>query len=106
MAVDSLTKTLEANVAQVRWLKILIHGQEVDTLAGHLDLTRTFLVNAKAAPITAVGAPATDSAKPAAQAPPTASGKTAASATASQMPSGPQQKLTPATPHRQTDAAC
>jgi hypothetical protein len=95
MAVDSLTKTLEANVAQVRWLKILIHGQEVDTLAGHLDLTRTFLVNAKAAPITAVDAPATDSAKPAAQA---ASGKTAASATASQMPSGPQQKLTPATP--------
>jgi hypothetical protein len=98
MAVDSLTKTLEANVAQVRWLKILIHGPEVDTLAGHLDLTRTFLVNAKAAPITAVGAPATDSAKPAAQAPPTASGKTAASATASQMPSGSQQKLTPATP--------
>jgi hypothetical protein len=37
MAVDSLTRTLEANVPQVRWLKILIHGQEVDTLAGHLD---------------------------------------------------------------------
>jgi hypothetical protein len=53
MAVDSITKTLEANVAQVRWLKILIHGQELDTLAGHLDLTRTFLVNAKAAPMSA-----------------------------------------------------
>jgi hypothetical protein len=51
MVVDSIMKTLEANVAQVRWLKILVHGQEVDTLAGHLDLTRTFLVNAKAAPI-------------------------------------------------------
>jgi hypothetical protein len=51
MAVDSITKTLEANVPQLRWLKILIHGQEVDTLAGHLDLTRTFLVNAKAAPM-------------------------------------------------------
>jgi hypothetical protein len=48
MAVDSIAKTLEANVPQVKWLKILIHGQEVDTLAGHLDLTRTFLVNAKA----------------------------------------------------------
>src|SRR5580698_1534004 len=48
MAVDSISKTLEANVPQVKWLKILIHGQEVDTLAGHLDLTRTFLVNAKA----------------------------------------------------------
>jgi hypothetical protein len=51
MAVDSITKTLEANVPQVHWLKILIHGQEVDTLAGHLDLTRTFLVNAKPAPM-------------------------------------------------------
>jgi len=36
---------LEANVPQVRRLKILIHGQEMDTLAGHLDLTQTFLVN-------------------------------------------------------------
>jgi hypothetical protein len=26
----------------VKRLKILIHGQEVDTLAGHLDLTGTF----------------------------------------------------------------
>src|ERR1700742_4280319 len=51
MAVDSIAKTLEANVPQVKWLKILIHGQEVDTLAGHLDHTRTFLVNAKATPM-------------------------------------------------------
>jgi len=57
MAVDSITKTLEANVPQVRWLKILIHGQEVDTLAGHLDLTRTFLVNAKATPMPPMIAP-------------------------------------------------
>jgi hypothetical protein len=45
LAVDSITRTLEANVPQVRRLKILIHGQEMDTLAGHLDLTQTFLVN-------------------------------------------------------------
>ena len=45
MAVDSITRTLEANVPQVQRLKILIHGQEMDTLAGHLDLTQTFLVN-------------------------------------------------------------
>jgi hypothetical protein len=32
-------------VPQVRRLKILIHGQEVETLAGHLDLTGTFIVN-------------------------------------------------------------
>jgi sporulation and spore germination protein len=46
LAVDSLTRTLEANVPQVKRLKILIHGQEVETLAGHVDLTGTFVVNA------------------------------------------------------------
>ena len=50
MAADSITKTLAANVPQVRRLKILIHGQEVETLAGHLDLNQTFVVNANAAP--------------------------------------------------------
>jgi len=48
-AVDSITRTLEANVPQVQRLKILIHGQEVDSLAGHLDLTQTFQVSTKAA---------------------------------------------------------
>jgi hypothetical protein len=43
--VNSITRTLEANVPQVQRLKILIHGQEVETLAGHLDLTGTFVVN-------------------------------------------------------------
>jgi hypothetical protein len=47
LAVDSIVRTLEANVPQVQRLKILIHGQEVETLAGHLDLTGTFIVNAK-----------------------------------------------------------
>ena len=47
LAVDSLTRTLEANVPRVQRLKILIHGQEMETLAGHLDLTGTFLVNTK-----------------------------------------------------------
>jgi Sporulation and spore germination len=47
LAVDSITRTLEANVPQVQRLKILIHGQEMDTLAGHLDLTQTFIVNTK-----------------------------------------------------------
>jgi sporulation and spore germination protein len=47
LAVDSITRTLEANVPQVRRLKILIHGQEAETLAGHLDLTQTFPVSSK-----------------------------------------------------------
>ena len=50
LAVDSITRTLEANVPQVQRLKILIHGQEVDTLAGHLDLKQTFQVSMKEAP--------------------------------------------------------
>lgn len=49
LAVDSITRTLESNVPQVQRLKILIHGQEVDTLAGHLDLTGMFGVATKPA---------------------------------------------------------
>jgi hypothetical protein len=39
LAVDSIARTLEANVPQIRRLKILIQGQEMDTVAGHVDLT-------------------------------------------------------------------
>lgn len=49
LAIDSITRTLQANVPQVQQLKILIHGQEVDTLAGHLDLTQIFAVSTKEA---------------------------------------------------------
>lgn len=49
LAIDSIARTLEANVPQVKRLKILIHGQEVDTLAGHVDLTQLFIVNTKGA---------------------------------------------------------
>jgi hypothetical protein len=45
MAVNSIVDTLAANVPQLRRLKILIHGQEVDTLAGHIDLTGFFALN-------------------------------------------------------------
>jgi spore germination protein GerM len=45
LAVDSITRTLEANVPQVRRLRILVHGQEVETLAGHLDLSQPFPVS-------------------------------------------------------------
>jgi spore germination protein GerM len=50
LAADSITNTLAANVPQIARLKILIHGQEVETLAGHLDLSGTFPVSAAAAP--------------------------------------------------------
>jgi hypothetical protein len=62
LAVDSIARTLEANVPQVQRLKILIHGQEVETLAGHLDLTGAFVVNTRPAQLPTkpvAGAPAT-----------------------------------------------
>ncbi len=45
LAVNSITQTLGASVPQIHRLKILLHGQEADTLAGHLDLTVFFPVN-------------------------------------------------------------
>ncbi|MGH9742889.1 MAG: GerMN domain-containing protein [Candidatus Acidiferrum sp.] len=51
MAIDSITRTLAADVPSVQRLKILIHGQEMETLAGHLDLTGTFLVSANGTPV-------------------------------------------------------
>jgi len=66
MAADSLTKTLEANVPQIRRLKILIHGQEVETLAGHLDLSQPFLVSTSSP----ASAPAPRDSAPAAGQPP------------------------------------
>jgi hypothetical protein len=97
MAVDSITKTLEVNVPQIRWVKILIHGQEVDTLAGHLDLTRTFLVNAKATPVPTRPTAAQESAVPT---PPmtNSSATPPAKTSATPKPTTPQ-KLTPTTPN-------
>jgi hypothetical protein len=55
MAVDSIARTLEDNVPGLHRLKLLIHGQEMDTLAGHVDLTGFFdlnpTANSSAAPL-------------------------------------------------------
>ena len=55
IAVNSIVQTLENNVSTLRRLKILIHGQEVDTLAGHVDLTSFFDLNPPVPPATAQG---------------------------------------------------
>lgn len=39
MALESIVRTLGANVPGIARLRILILGQEVETLAGHMDLT-------------------------------------------------------------------
>ncbi len=44
LAVQSITQTLGANVSGIHQLKILVHGQEAETLAGHLDLYGLFPV--------------------------------------------------------------
>jgi hypothetical protein len=48
IAVNSIARTLASNVPGLRRLKILIHGQEVETLAGNVDLTGFFDLNAAA----------------------------------------------------------
>ena len=82
-AVDSITRTLAANVPQIMRLKILIHGQEVETLAGHLDLMGPFVVNPR--PAQAAAAPQADP------------------LTSSSIPGAPP--LTPVSGSRQTYAA-
>lgn len=44
LAVQSIAQTLGANVSGIKQLKILVHGLEAETLAGHLDLYGLFPV--------------------------------------------------------------
>ena len=60
MAVDSIVRTLAANLSNVYRLKILIRGQEAETLAGHLDLSEFFTVPPQAPPQTPTAAVASE----------------------------------------------
>lgn len=42
LAVSSVAQTLGANVPSIKRLKILVHGHEAETLAGHIDLSGFF----------------------------------------------------------------
>jgi hypothetical protein len=57
LAVQSVAQTLGANVSGIKQLKILVHGQETDTLAGHLDLHGLFAVSSIAPTSTAPSLP-------------------------------------------------
>ena len=48
LAVDSMAQTLGANGTGIQKLKILIHGQDADTLAGHLDISGLFPISSAA----------------------------------------------------------
>ena len=70
LVVDSIAQTLGANVNLIRQLKILIHGQEAETLAGHLDLSGLFTVSsASAAALPVSQIPDTRQTKPATPSP-------------------------------------
>lgn len=42
LAVSSITQTLAANVPSIVRFRILVHGHEAETLAGHIDLSDFF----------------------------------------------------------------
>lgn len=50
LAVDSIARTLHASFPAAQRLRILVQGQEVDTLAGHVDLTAAFDLAEEASP--------------------------------------------------------
>jgi Sporulation and spore germination len=92
LAVDSIVQTLGANMTGIQRLKILIHGQEADTLAGHLDLSGFFPVPSpapEAAPaVPVVPSPATPAA-PAASTPGSGKSKPMGTAPSSSAPVKP-----------------
>lgn len=77
LALDAITRTLHAAVPQVRRLRILIDGQEAETLAGHVDLTGAFDLGQMTPNAPAAGATAPEQ-KPAAPATPPATAPPAA----------------------------
>ena len=50
MAVSSIAETLGANVPSITRLKILVHGHETQTIAGHIDISDFVDVRASASP--------------------------------------------------------
>ncbi len=99
LAVNSILRTLEANVPSLRRLKILIHGQEAETLAGHADLTGYFDLHS-VAPATPPAA-ASPSPPSASSAPPSSSPSAIQAASSSSQPpsssppSSPTQTASP-----------
>jgi hypothetical protein len=75
VAMNSIIRTLASNVPSLRRLKILVHGEEVETLAGHVDLTGFFDLN-PGAPLSgtaSAGSAASSGAESGAPPPPAAS---------------------------------
>ena len=56
LTIESICSTLRANLPQVAEVRFLVDGQPRATLAGHADLTRTYLTLETTSPDTAAGA--------------------------------------------------
>jgi hypothetical protein len=79
LAVQSIAQTLGANVTGIKQLKILVHGQETETLAGHFDLYGLFpVLSATPAAAPGVAVPTPSNSSPAAPAKPNQSPNTTA----------------------------
>jgi hypothetical protein len=103
MTVDSLVRTLAENVSAIHQLKIIVRGQETDTLAGHLDLTGYFPV-VPSAPSAQPVSQSTVATPSAAAAPaPAATNPTTTQTTAA--PALPEKAATPSTPVSPTPQA-
>jgi Sporulation and spore germination len=100
MAVDSIAHTLGANVPGISRLKILIHGQEADTLAGHVDLSVFFPVMAPVASPESDTAPTGGPASPisAASPPPISPSAISPSSASSSVSSRPAGAAAPPVP--------
>jgi len=61
----SMLGTLHANMPQITQVQFLVDGQQKQTLAGHADLTRTYLAGGDAPQPAEIGAPPTANAGPA-----------------------------------------
>jgi spore germination protein GerM len=57
LAIESIVQTLGANVPSITRLRILVHGHEAETLAGHIDLSDSFDLHASTASQRPVVAP-------------------------------------------------
>ena len=94
LALDAIVRTLHAAVPQIQRLRILIGGQEVETLAGHVDLGSPLDLSAlPSPPATPPPAPGGGTAAP-------AKSPAQAAAPAPATPPAPAQKSAPASPPR------
>jgi len=97
LALDAIVRTLHAAVPQIQRLRILIGGQEVETLAGHVDLGSPLDLSALPSPATT---PPPAGAGAGSAAPAKSSAPAPAPAPAPAASPAPAQKTAPASPPR------